>query len=84
MHSKRDCTQRHAVEDKEKDFLTMILGGRGAPVQLIVAMEGLSLQNAACGFALRTYGQSKHIGLCARGLQVYARMSSATQRLTLR
>ena len=44
----------------EKDFLTMILDAKGAPVQPVGAMEGLSLQNAARGFELCANGQLKH------------------------
>ena len=39
-------------KDMEKDFLTMILGAKGAPLQPVGTMEGLSLQNVAHGFEL--------------------------------
>ena len=91
-HSKLAFMQRHAGEDMEKDFLTMILNAKGVPVRMIGAMEGLSLQSAACGLALRTSGQLKHLARCAQGRraaaegnlwQVYARSPSATERRTL-
>ena len=64
-HSKRAVVQWHAGEAIEKDFLTLILDTKGVPVQLIGAMEGLSLQNAACGLAPRTNGQLKHLAFCS-------------------
>jgi len=86
-HSKLAFVQRHAGEDMEKDFLTMILNAKGVPVRMISAMEVLSLQNAACGLALRTNGPLKHPAFCAQGRhaaaegslwQVYARTPSVT------
>jgi len=57
--------QRHAGEGVEKDFVAMMLDAEGAPVLMIGAMEGLSLQNAACCIVLRMNGHLKHIVFCA-------------------
>jgi len=45
--------------------VAMMLDAEGAPVLMIGAMEGLSLQNAACGIVLRMNGHLKHIVFCA-------------------
>ena len=60
-HSKHACAQRHAGGGMGKGFLTMISDAVGAPVLTIGAMEGSSLQNAACCIALRTNGHVKNM-----------------------
>jgi len=59
-HSKRVSVQRHASEGMEKGFLAMMLDAEGAQVLMIGAMDGLSLQDAACCIALRTNGHLRH------------------------
>ena len=46
-------------------FLTMILDSEGAPVLMIGAINGLSLQSMACCIALCTNGLLKHLAFCA-------------------
>jgi len=47
-------------EGMEKGFLAMMLDAEGAQVLMIGAMDGLSLQDAACCIALRTNGHLRH------------------------
>ena len=60
QHSMRVFRQRHAGEGVEKDFVAMMLDAEGAQVLMIGAMDGLSLQDAACCIALRTNGHLRH------------------------